>query len=279
MTPSSSRWRARAAATPRRLRNVWARVRPIPLPQYIPGPPQTGTGHPCDPYFPPTALTLGAAAMSEEATAAVTAVMDKLTYHPDLVAQIFLHRWGRGKFGKHWRFADLPTCLWAASTFVQPQSYLEIGVFRGRSAAVVGATAPGCAIYGFDLWVPDYAGLENPGPEFVRQELRAAGHEGEVTLVSGDSRQTVPAFLAEHPELFFDMITIDGAKTIPNVASDFASTLPRLKVGGVVLTDDLPLFPILRRIWDTNITRDPRYVSWHFSDGGFGISLAIRIGD
>ena len=76
-------------------------------------------------------------------------------------------------------------------------------------------------------------------------ELRAAGHHGKVELLSGLSQQTVPAFLHQHPGLYFDLITIDGAKTVMEVAGDFANALPRLRVGGVVVFDDLPIFPHL----------------------------------
>ena len=95
---------------------------------------------------------------------------------------------------------------------------------------------PQCAIYGFDLWVPDYAGGPNPGPEFVQEELARVGHEGDLVLESGDSRTTLPAFLERHPDLYFDVITIDGDKSVPVVASDYANALPRLKIGGVVVT-------------------------------------------
>jgi hypothetical protein len=143
----------------------------------------------------------------------------------------------------------------------------------------VAATCPSCDIYGFDLWIPDYHGVPNPGPDFIREELQRVGHAGAVELLSGDSRKTVPAFLRQHSELYFDLITIDGAKSVLGVGSDFANALPRLKVGGIVVFDDMPKFPILRRVWDRVIRRDPRYVSWDFTDAGFGLAAAIRIAD
>ena len=257
----------------------WQSVRPIPLPRYLPGTPKIGGDGPLDIFFPPTAQTLGAAAMSEEAFDFVGTVLERLTPGDVLASQQFYYRWGRTKFGKHWRYANLPSTLCAAAISIQPRAYLEIGVHRGRSAAVVGAIRPDCAIYGFDLWIPVYAGVESPGPDFVREELRIAGHTGPVALISGDSRKTVPAFLREHPDLYFDLITIDGDKSVAGVAADFASALPRLKVGGIVVSDDIPMFPRLERIWDRVIRRDSRYITWEFYDAARGVVAAIRISD
>ena len=263
-----------------RLRSAWEKVRPFRLPRYPASTPRIGGSHPLDPFFPPTAPTLGAAATSEEAYDAVEAVIKRLTPSPEYEASEFLYAWGHAKFGKNWRFADILTMLWAAATFVRPANYLEIGVFRGRSASLVASVYPQCSIYGFDLWIPEYAGAPNPGPHFVRDELRRAGHTGTVVLESGDSRRTVPAFLGQHPDLYFDLITVDGAKSVAAVATDFANALPRLKVGGIVVTDDLPMFPRLRRVWNKVIRKDDsRYVSWEFADAGYGVSAAIRVSE
>ena len=249
----------------------------MPLPQYTAGTPRiSGTG-PRELFLPPNPATLAAAA--QQTTSAVSAILARLTQLDEIVDTQTFYHWSQEKFGEHWRYADLLTTLWAAATFLQPKSYLEIGVRTGRSAAVVGATAPQCDIYGLDLWLPDYAGAANPGPDFVRRELRAVGHTGCVTLVSGDSRETLPAFLREHPDLYFDLITIDGTKSILGAAADFANALPRLKVGGVLVYDDVCMAPHLQRLWEIVIKRDPRLVSWEFLDGWYGVAAAVRMAD
>lgn len=259
-----------------RLRRTRDSIRPFERPRYKAGVPKIGGTAPLDPYLPPTAETLGAAAMSHEASKAVQETLSRLTQNHDALAGHFWHAMGRDKYGRHWRFADQLTLLWAASTLLQPTTYLEIGVCRARNAAIVATVRPQCAIYGFDLWVPDYAGGPNPGPEFVQEELARVGHEGELVLESGDSRRTLPAYLERHPDLYFDVITIDGDKSVPVVASDYANALPRLKIGGIVVTDDLVLFPGPCRIWDAVIERDDRFVSWEFRDAGFGVAGGIR---
>jgi predicted O-methyltransferase YrrM len=265
----------------RRIRTAWQLVRPLPLPRYVPGTPKIDAYQHIALFQSPnplTPLTLTEAATSQEAITFVTDLLDKLTPDEEGAGLQAFYRSAQAQFGRYWRFADLYTTLWAAATFIQPTSYLEIGVRRGRSAAVLGATCPDCSIYGFDLWTPDYIGTPNPGPDFVRGELRASGHRGTVELISGDSRNTVPAFLLEHPDLYFDLITVDGTKSLMGVAADFANVLPRLKVGGVVVYDDLPYVPILRRVWNKLIQGDGRYVGWAPTGAG-GVAAALRIAD
>lgn len=263
----------------RRIRRGWERVRPLPSPRYVAGTPKIGADQPLDLFQAPNTLTLAAAAMSDEANAFLADLVDRLTPSEETAGQQAFYRLCQAQFGKYWRYADLTTVLWAAAKLIVPNSYLEIGVRRGRSAAVVAATRPDCAIYGFDLWVADYAGVPNPGPDFVRGELRAIGHSGSVTLISGDSRKTVPAFLRQHPDLFFDLVTVDGDHSVLGAATDLANVLPRLKVGGIVVFDDISRVPVLRRVWEKVVKRDSRYVSWEFTDAGYGVAAAIRIGD
>ena len=262
-----------------RLRRRWEYTRPFPLPHYTAGTPKiSGTG-PYDLFLPPNAATLGAAVLSQEAKDAVAAVLAKMTQLDEMVGVQVLYQWSREKFGPHWRHADLLTALWAAVTINPPATYLEIGVRTGRSVAVVGATAPECAIYGFDLWIPEYGDSPNPGPDFVREELRKVGHTGSVTLLSGDSRETLPAFLREHPDLYFDLIVIDGDKSIFGAGSDYANALPRLKVGGIVVSDDIGIKRHLRRVWETVVSGDARYRGWQFSGGLAGVAAAVRVSD
>jgi predicted O-methyltransferase YrrM len=265
-----------ARALAHRIRSAWQAVQPLPRPRYRPSTPRIGGDDPWDPFLPPTALTLGAAALSPEASSCVLALFDRLTPHDDYAMARFHLTWARDRFGAYWRYADLHTALWAAATLVRPDGYLEIGVNRGRSAALVGSLRPTCAIYGFDAWIEGYADAANPGPDFVRDELRRAGHTGNVTLVSGDSRTTLPAFLTAHPDLFFDLVTVDGDKSVRGFSGDLAHALPRLKVGGVLAVDDLAAVPALRRVWREVIERDARFVTWEFVDAGYGVAAAVR---
>lgn len=261
-----------------RLLHAWDRVRPLPRPRYARNTPRVADAFPQNVYRTPNTQTLAAAATSPEAAAFVADLIAKLTADEELEGQRAFYLLSSQQFGPYMRYADLTTTLWAASTLIQPGAYLEIGVRRGRSACVVGALRPGCAIYGFDRWAR-YGGKETPGPDFVRSELQNVGHHGAVELVSGDSAETVPAFLAEHPGLFFDLINVDGDHTLMGAARDLASVLPRLKVGGILVFDDITRSLPLRTVWNRVVRSDSRFATWEYTDDGDGVAAAIRIGE
>lgn len=188
------------------------------------------------------------------------------------------YKTGIQRFGEAWNYTDLLTVLCATAKALQPENYLEIGVFRGRSMAVVANMAPGSNLYGFDLWIENYADLQNPGPEFVRSQIKRTGHRGEIALISGNSHHTVPDFLEKYPDLFFDLINVDGDHTEEGARIDLQNVLPRLKIGGVLVFDDInhPQHPWLERVWDEVVGTNPNFLSTKYVEIGHGIALAIR---
>jgi len=185
---------------------------------------------------------------------------------------------GLERLGEAWRYADITTVLVAAAQLLQPQHYLEIGVRRGRSMAMVAATCPKCEMVGFDMWMPDYAGIPNPGPDFVRAELAKLGYIGRLELISGNSHKTLPGYFREHPKTYFDLITVDGDHTERGAERDLYDVLPRLKVGGVLVFDDInhPLHPYLAKVWYRVVAGAAQFVTWQFTELGYGVALAVR---
>lgn len=185
---------------------------------------------------------------------------------------------GRERFGDSWVYADICTVLLAAARLVEPETYLEIGVRRGRSMAMVAHAAPRARLFGFDLWIQGYAGMSNPGPDFVRSELAKLGHAGSLELVSGDSHVTVPEFLARHPGLELDLVTVDGDHTIEGALADLRTVIPRLSLGGVLVFDDI-VHPDLRHltdVWRQAVAEDGGLVAAEYTEVGFGVGFAVR---
>ena len=185
---------------------------------------------------------------------------------------------GRRRLGPGWRYADIVTVLSAAATLLEPSAYLEIGVRRGRSLAIVAARTPHAALFGVDLWLPGYAGIENPGPEFVRKEIAKTPFEGSLELLSGDSHELLPQLFVERPDLSFDLITVDGDHSTSGAEADLRAVLPRLRIGGALVFDDVrhPAHPELFDVWESVVARDRRYTTWSFADVGYGVAIAVR---
>jgi hypothetical protein len=236
--------------------------------------------HPSDFYLPPLA---GASTFADACTNAQT-IREVHAFLPRLSSDFhieFLNRFysqGLERFGDDWRFADINTVLWALASRLPLRRYMEIGVRRGKSMSIIANHRPDCALYGFDMWVQDYAGMENPGKQFVRAEVQRMGHHGSLEFFDGDSAVTVPRFIEQNPDLYFDLITVDGDHTLEGARRDLLNVIPRLAIGGIVIFDDTAsqYHPELGPLWD-EISGDPlRFSTFTFNETGFGIGFAVR---
>ena len=119
-------------------------------------------------------------------------VLERLT--PDAYADFVrdFYRAGLQKYGDRWQYADINTALLGLSATLQPGSYLEIGVRRGRSLAMVASRVPSCRILACDLFLENYAGMENPGPDFVRAELAKVDTPARSSSLSATRRPSCP---------------------------------------------------------------------------------------
>lgn len=188
------------------------------------------------------------------------------------------YREGLKKFGDNWFYADIVTALYGISSLIKPTSYLEIGVRRGRSMAMVASVCPECHIVGFDIWKTNYAGMPNPGPDFVRDELVKLGYKGKLELIDGNSHITVKEYFQKNPDIYFDLITVDGDHTAQGALEDLSDVLPHLKIGGVVVFDDIihPQHKYLYQVWNHTIKDKDRFASWEFDEMGYGVAVAVR---
>jgi len=224
------------------------------------------------------ACQIGEMATSSGCLGEVMRVLDAL--EPDSYTRYLqaYYAAGRSRYGDLWRYADITTLLYAVSALIRPQRYLEIGVRRGRSSAMVAAASPTVDVVGFDMWVEDYGGMVNPGGDFVLSELKKVGFAGRTEFVSGDSHVTVPDYFQKHPDSYFDLITVDGDHSERGASMDLRVVLPRLKIGGVIVFDDIasPGAGFLRDVWRRYVGDQGRFVSWEFDELGFGVACAVR---
>jgi predicted O-methyltransferase YrrM len=107
----------------------------------------------------------------------------------------------------------------------------EIGFNAGHSACVFLAARPDISVVSFDLGAHRYVGRAKA---FMDRRF-----PGRHTLVLGDSRDTVPKFHADYPEMAFDLVFIDGGHDYDVVAADLFNCRLLTAPGGRVLIDDL----------------------------------------
>ncbi|MCK9622341.1 MAG: class I SAM-dependent methyltransferase [Methylobacter sp.] len=182
------------------------------------------------------------------------------------------------KFGHAWWHLDIVNVLYAAAKLHQPKNYLEIGIRRGRSCAVVARGRPSVNIVACDMWMQNYAGMENPGPEFVAGELGRNGHTGEVVFLNGSSHSLIPSLFEQQSDLRFDLITVDGDHSEEGAYADLCNVIPRLAPGGILVFDDIshPLHPYLLDCWRRATASHPNLLTHEYVETGYGIAFAVK---
>ncbi len=121
---------------------------------------------------------------------------------------------------------------------VQPKVILEVGTWDGGRAEQMLELAPAEYI-GFDLF-------EDGDPETDRLEFNVKPHKSleavtqrldgrKVTLVKGNTRETLPAFTYPKP---VDFVWLDGGHSVETIRSDWDAVKPLLAPDAEVWFDD-----------------------------------------
>lgn len=86
------------------------------------------------------------------------------------------------------------------------------------------------------------AGSESISAEALHQNLSGRGLGDKVELIAGDITQTVPAYVADHPELKVALLNLDTDIYEPALTI-LEHLYPRVVEGGVIILDDYGTFP------------------------------------
>jgi len=171
---------------------------------------------------------------------------------------------GIERFGDDWGYSDLLTILYVASKWLQPKSYLEVGVAWGRSGSIVCSNAKECRYVGVDLW-------PHKNQNIVEDNFKSVGHIGKRTFYRGDSHRVLPKL----NEGAFDLILVDGDHTKEGAIEDLKHTIPLLNLGGILVFDDISAY-WLREVWHTLLENNSRFSTAKYFDSGPGTGIAIR---
>ncbi len=121
----------------------------------------------------------------------------------------------------------------------QPQVILEVGTWDGGRASEMLELLPDAEYIGFDLFEdgdPETDKVEfnvKPHRSLAAVAERLTGHK--ITLVKGNTRETLPAFT--YPKLV-DFVWLDGGHSIETIRSDWEAVKPLLAPDAEVWFDD-----------------------------------------
>lgn len=127
---------------------------------------------------------------------------------------------------------------------LQPKHVVEIGAWNGKRACEFMAVS-NCFYTGFDLF-------EDATKETDAEELNVKAHAELVEVAKriemaglnrfalhrGDSKVTVPKWIASDEFQPFDFAFIDGGHSVETINSDFRAIKEAISPGGVIILDD-----------------------------------------
>lgn len=202
----------------------------------------------------------------------------------DVYAQRLVEGYTRGldRFGEDWRYVDLWSIVYAYARLAPPRDYLEIGTRRGHSLAAVlagcaDASAAMPAVVSCDMWVEQYAGVENPGPGFVAAQMKRLGFDANIEFLGGSSHELVRPYLTATGRTF-DLITVDGDHSRDGARQDLTDVTGALRLGGMIAFDDIhhPQHAYLGQVWRDVFEGRSAFETYENPRNGTGIAAAIR---
>ena len=140
--------------------------------------------------------------------------------------------------GGSWRHKQYSRFLYELVKELKAKNILEIGFNNGHSALSSLNASPNAKMVSFDIC--------NFGYEMKAcSAIQGSGFD--IELIKGNSKETVPLYLEENPDVLYDYIFVDGdhrdhTENMPYV--DINNTAFRLSQDGLLLIDDWNLEPV-----------------------------------
>lgn len=171
---------------------------------------------------------------------------------------------------------EMHEILYYVAKKMQPKNYLEIGVWMGRSMALVLKAAPQVQGYGVDTWA-FHASCENATPEKLKAAFENLNISKLPTFFSGSSIDILPLLWLDNklPQLF-DLILVDGDHGYETAQQDLAFCFPHLAEGGILIFHDTTSHPWLAEIFSEFKKKLVDYVFLE-SCFGQGTSIAFKL--
>ena len=145
--------------------------------------------------------------------------------------------------------------LYELARQIRPTVSWEIGTCAGAGAAHLAMGYPQGTVFTVDI------------DENAKRQMESLFLPN-VRAIHGDSLE-IPARQRWMPRI--DLLFIDGEHRIEQVCREYATYLPFMNNGGLILFDDLDLNPEMKQVWTAIPEPKIRLDSLHFS--GFGAAL------
>ena len=111
---------------------------------------------------------------------------------------------------------------------LNPKNILEIGFNAGHSACCFLNAAPKAKMVTFDIC---QHGTEKDAEKVLKKYF-------DITLIQGDSIETVPQYFDDNPINTFDLVFIDGWHSGEHPVKDTVNTMDSVNKNGILIIDD-----------------------------------------
>ena len=171
-------------------------------------------------------------------------------------------------------FETYQVIVWAGLC-LRPKRVMEIGTRNGGSLVQLLSMYhryDGMQVVCFDLW------REIGSPRSARRNLQRLNIPTDmVEFVSGDSRQTIPAYKQKHPHARFDYVLVDGGHEREIVRTDLQNVADLVDAGGILIFDDIgPESYQLIDVWREFQAVHQEEFDWYEKQWRKGVAWAIR---